>query len=235
MSAREELVVLLGEDGSAIGTAPKASVHHADTPLHLAFSCYVFDDAERLLVTRRALDKATFPGVWTNTLCGHPAPGEDVFAAVRRRAAEELGLSLHELRLVVPGFRYEATMPNGVKENELCPVFTAATSGAAAPNPSEVASVEWVRWESFRDEVLAGQREVSVWCSLQVVELAARETTGDAPVPVRIPSAETDGLPPAALNDLRTVGDLDITHRTRRSSLRQRTRRCVTNVPAEYS
>jgi isopentenyl-diphosphate Delta-isomerase len=203
MSAPEELVVLLGEDGSAVGTAPKASVHHADTPLHLAFSCYVFDRDGRLLVTRRALDKPTFPGVWTNTLCGHPAPGEDIFEAVQRRAAEELGLPLEQLRLVLPGFRYEATMPNGVRENELCPVFTAVTSGVEAPDRSEVAAVEWVVWDSFRDEVLAARREVSVWCAQQVGELAARETTGGEPVTERWPSAEVGELPPAALGDLR--------------------------------
>ena len=72
----EELIVLVDDDGRAIGTMPKPLVHHGETPLHRAFSAYLFDEAGRLLVTRRALGKATFPGMWTNTVCGHPGPGD---------------------------------------------------------------------------------------------------------------------------------------------------------------
>ena len=62
----QELVVLLDEEGRRIGTAAKSEIHHDSTPLHLAFSCYLFDGAGRVLLTRRALDKRAFPGVWTN-------------------------------------------------------------------------------------------------------------------------------------------------------------------------
>ena len=188
----EELVVLVDEDGNAIGSAPKTATHHAKTPLHLAFSCYVFDGAGRLLLTQRALDKPTFPGVWTNSFCGHPSPGEDMFEAVERRAEQELGLTLRGLTLALPTFRYEATMANGVRENELCPVFTATTTSDVTPDPFEVASWEWVRWGLFRDEVLAAERDVSIWCASQVAELASREVTEGS----FIPAAPAD-LPPA--------------------------------------
>jgi isopentenyl-diphosphate delta-isomerase len=188
-----EEVVLLDESGRAIGTAAKATVHHAETPLHLAFSCYVFDEAGRLLLTRRALDKRTFPGVWTNSFCGHPAPGEDVFEAVVRRAVQELGIALDDLRLVLPAFRYQATMPDGVRENELCPVFTARTTSDPAPDAAEVAAVEWAPWPRFRDDVLADRREVSVWCAEQVAELARVEHEDG-----RFPEGSVSDLPPAA-------------------------------------
>jgi isopentenyl-diphosphate Delta-isomerase len=189
-SSPPELVVLLSESGEAVGTAPKHSVHHAETPLHLAFSCYVFDDSGALLVTRRALDKVTWPGVWTNTVCGHPAPGEDLVSAVRRRAADELGIELSDVRLALPAFRYRAVMADGVVENEMCPVFVAGTSDEAHPDPAEVDSVEWVPWPVFRSSVLAGERAVSPWCVEQVAALPAD--------PVEAPAADPATLPPAA-------------------------------------
>ena len=171
MTDTEELVVLLADDGTPIGSTPKATVHHENTPLHLAFSCYVFDESGRLLITQRALDKPTFPGAWTNSVCGHPAPGEDLADAVHRRAEHELGISLRDLTIALPDFRYDATMPNGVRENEICPVFTAVTSDEPTVDPTEVAALEWVDWEPFRAQVLAGQRAVSMWCAKQVAQL----------------------------------------------------------------
>jgi isopentenyl-diphosphate delta-isomerase len=185
-----EQVVLLDEAGEAIGAAPKADVHHADTPLHLAFSCYVFDEAGRFLLTQRARHKATFGGVWTNSCCGHPAPGEAIEDAVRRRVEQEVGLTLDDLRLVLPAFRYRAVMDNGVAENEMCPVFVATTRDAVRLDPEEVEDHEWVDWPSFRAGVLDGSRDVSIWCVQQVTALPADPRTA--------PAADPAGLPPAA-------------------------------------
>ena len=189
-----EQVVLVDPSGRATGVADKATVHHQDTPLHLAFSCYVFAPDGRLLVTRRAEHKRTWPGVWTNSVCGHPAPGEDVAAAVERRAAQELGTAVDDLRLVLPRFRYEATMDDGTRENELCPVFTAVAAGPVTPAPSEVAEAIWMDWATFRDDVLSGRRDVSPWCVLQVRELVRVEEA-----PGVFAAASGDDLPPAAI------------------------------------
>ncbi len=171
--ADTELVVLLSEDGAAIGTAPKATVHHAHTPLHLAFSCYVLDRDGSVLVTRRALSKPTWPGAWTNSVCGHPGPGETSEQAARRRAHDELGIGLEDVRPVLPDFRYRAVMPDGTVENEICPVYLARTAHVVAPNPDEVEDFVWVPWADFHAEVLAGEREVSPWCVEQVRQLPA--------------------------------------------------------------
>lgn len=185
-----ESVVLLDEQGTAIGTADKRAVHGPDTPLHLAFSVYVFDDHDRLLVTRRALHKTTWPGVWTNTCCGHPAPGEAHADAVRRRVREELGIELADLRLLLPRFRYRAVMADGTVENEMCPVYAARTADVVRADPDEVAATEWVPWSAFRTEVLAGTRDVSPWCVEQVTALPEE--------PRAAPAAPTDELPAAA-------------------------------------
>jgi len=184
-----ESVVLLDESGRAVGTMAKSEVHHHDTPLHLAFSCYVFDAEGRVLVTRRALHKATFPGVWTNSCCGHPAPGEEIRDAVRRRVGEELGLALVDLRLLLPRFRYRAVM-DGVTENEMCPVFVARTTDPVRADPEEVDEVAWEPWAAFRAGVLDGSRPVSSWCRDQVRELPADPLGAD--------EAAYDGLPHAA-------------------------------------
>lgn len=172
-----EEVVLLAEDGTPIGTAPKAEVHTEQTPLHLAFSCYVFDDEHRLLVTRRAESKRTWPGVWTNSACGHPAPGEEVADAVLRRLDTELGLSVERVWPILPDFRYRAVMPNGVVENEVCPVFRASVPTGTEPSPAadEVAEYVWMPWTDFSFRVLSGRFDVSPWCRLQVEQLTERD------------------------------------------------------------
>jgi isopentenyl-diphosphate delta-isomerase len=183
-----ESVVLLDELGRAVGVADKRAVHDASTPLHLAFSCYVLDGDGRLLVTRRALTKHTFPGVWTNTCCGHPAPGEAAEAAVVRRVGQELGLPLVDVRLVLPQFRYRAVMDNGVVENEMCPVYVATAAGDVRPDPTEVEEYRWEPWAEFRDSVLAG-RDVSVWCREQVAALPEDLAGATSRPPQELPPA----------------------------------------------
>lgn len=186
----EELVVLLDEHGDAIGTAPKAGVHHAETPLHLAFSCYLFDDAGRLLLTRRALSKPTWPGAWTNSVCGHPGPGESLADAVRRRVRDEVGVQAVGVRLLLPTFRYRAVMADGVVENEMCPVLVATAEGEVDADPQEVEDHTWVDWDDFRSEVLDGTRDISPWCRDQVRQLPED--------PLAAPARSADTLPPAA-------------------------------------
>ena len=174
----EEQVVLLDPDGSPIGTMDKAHVHTTNTPLHLAFSCYAFDPDGRILLTRRALDKRTWPGVWTNTCCGHPAPGEAPEHAIRRRMRDELGVDIETLRPVLPDFRYRAVAPDGIVENELCPVYYAQLRSDPRPNPNEVMEWRWIDPADFLRAADAVPFVLSPWSVLQARELSAAGELG---------------------------------------------------------
>lgn len=167
----EDLVVLLDDSGNPCGTADRATVHSTVTPLHLAFSCYVVDDEQRVLMTRRALTKRTWPGVWTNACCGHPKPGESLPDAVERRLVEELGLTVTALGLVLPDFRYEAVDASGIRENEVCPVFVATVTGEVAPDPDEVMEHRWVDAAALADAAARSPWLLSPWSSAQITQM----------------------------------------------------------------
>lgn len=162
----QEHVVLVDENNTVLGTAAKATVHGADTPLHRAFSFFGFDKKGRLLIQQRAGSKKTWPLIWSNTCCGHPALGENTEEAVRRRVKYELGMELGELYEILPDYRYKA-MHHGVMENELCPVWVALLEGPIKPNPTEVEAVDWVDWRRFIDSLKDDQNNdydhFSVW------------------------------------------------------------------------
>ena len=164
-------VVLLDDDGREVGTALKSSVHGTETALHLAFSCHVINRAGQVLVTRRALGKTTWPGVWSNSFCGHPRPAEPVLAAVHRRAEYELGIRLDEVELALPLFRYRAIDSTGIVEHELCPVYTARTHHEPRLNPLEVVEARWVDPEDLAASLAATPWAFSPWLVLQAEQL----------------------------------------------------------------
>ncbi len=219
-NSRDE-VVLLDEAGRPVGSADRLTIHSTATPLHLAFSTYLFNAAGQVLVTRRALSKRTWPGVWTNSCCGHPKPGEDIEDAARRRIREEIGLHVGPLIPLLPTFRYRAIDQSGVVENEVCPVF-AAFVGDEDPvaEPSEVAEWTWVEWADLHRAIESTPHVYSPWAALQVPEIDAlfpgacafqRRTPVDADAAV----AEVDHLISAELDALATewqglIGDLGV-------------------------
>ncbi|HIY65136.1 MAG TPA: isopentenyl-diphosphate Delta-isomerase [Candidatus Agrococcus pullicola] len=171
-----ELVVLLDDNGRTVGTAEKEIVHSESTPLHLAFSCHITDGEGRMIVTRRALSKRTWPGVWSNACCGHPTLGEAIDDAVHRRVGEELGASIKSLELILPNFAYRAVDHSGIIENERCPVFSAKLVGPLNPDPEEV--IDW-RWVEAKD-LLAGVRSTpwafSPWMVMQLERMPLQGT-----------------------------------------------------------
>lgn len=176
--SQSELIVFVGEDGQPTGeTGPKLASHTADTRLHLAFSCYIFRKSNnKFLVTQRALSKKVWPGVWTNSVCGHPAPAEALEDAIRRRTAYEVGITeLTDIRCVLPKYRYKTPPYNGIIENEFCPVFVAYTDQEPKPNPEEVEAYKWLDWTEYAAMLHDKTVETSYWAEDQYKQLTLLE------------------------------------------------------------
>jgi isopentenyl-diphosphate delta-isomerase type 1 len=173
--AFDEMVVLVDDENRAVATAGKFDVHTSDTPLHLAFSVFLFNSAGELLLQQRSLTKRTWPGVWSNSCCGHVMLHESVDDAARRRLRYELGIRRVRLVNIVPHFRYRAEK-DGVVENEICPILIGFTDDKPRPNPNEVSDVVWTSWSNFIQTCDADPEAYSPWAVLEAKELMRSPT-----------------------------------------------------------
>ncbi len=160
--AFDDMVVLVDEDNNAIGTAPKLPVHTNSTPVHRAFSVFLFNKNGDLLLQKRAEHKKTWGGVWSNSCCGHVMLHEKVEDAAKRRIKFELGLNGITLTNVLPDYRYRAEK-DGIVENEFCPVLVGFADIDPRINPDEVAKFKWISWNVFLVEVNDPATEFSPW------------------------------------------------------------------------
>ena len=170
----DEQVVLVDPRGDVIGSCAKTSVHSRATPLHLAFSLHLFNAEGQVLITRRALSKATWPGVWTNSCCGHPGVQEATPDAIARRLGYELGVQVGDLTCVLPGFAYLATDASGIQENEICPVYAGRLLHPRSPiraNTAEVMDWVWAEWDDVVTAVAATPFAFSPWAVKQIQQL----------------------------------------------------------------
>ena len=176
--AKPEQVVFVDENGQPTGeVGPKLESHTGSTRLHLAFSCYIFRKTDnKLLVTQRSFSKKVWPGVWTNSVCGHPMPGESMEDAIHRRSAHEVGITqLNDISCVLPKYRYTTPLYNGIIENEFCPVFTAYTDQEPRLNPEEVESYNWLSWPEYSKLLSDKPNEISYWAKDQYKRLKKLE------------------------------------------------------------
>jgi isopentenyl-diphosphate Delta-isomerase len=155
-----DTLILVSEQDRAVGTGDKRGVHLQGL-LHRAFSIFLVDAGGRTLVQRRSRTKYHSAGLWANSCCGHPRPGERTLAAARRRLREELGASA-SLR---PAFRarYCTKLPNGLTENELVHVFFGTAPKAFALNPEEVSEVDWMSLPELERDIARHPRRYAYW------------------------------------------------------------------------
>ncbi|MGY0071123.1 isopentenyl-diphosphate Delta-isomerase [Streptomyces sp. QTS137] len=177
-AAESILLELVDEDGVTIGTAEKLAAHQPPGRLHRAFSVFLFDERGRLLIQRRALGKYHSPGVWSNTCCGHPYPGEAPFAAAARRTFEELGLS-PSLLAEAGTVRYNHPDPaSGLVEQEYNHLFVGMVQAPLRVNPEEVVSTAFVTPDELARQHAEGTFSAWFMTVLDAARPAVRELTG---------------------------------------------------------
>lgn len=156
-------VVLVDADDAEIGRSDKLGAHQPPAPLHRAVSVMLTDGEGRYLLQRRADAKYHFAGLWANSACGHPAPGESVESAARRRLLAELGAAAGELTFQGTT-TYAAHDPvSGLAEHELDHVLVGPVLGEVDPQPEEVAETRWVAATELAAELTAHPERFAPW------------------------------------------------------------------------
>jgi isopentenyl-diphosphate Delta-isomerase len=158
-----DYVVLVDKENNILGTAPKPTIHSMNTPLHRAFSLFIFNSKGYLLLQQRSKNKRTWPSIWSNSCCGHPMLKETNIDAAKRRAKFELGIDIKKAYEILPNFSYKAEL-NGIVENEICPVIIAFTENKPIINKNEVENIRWIKWNDFLNEINLKPNFYSAWC-----------------------------------------------------------------------
>lgn len=169
MERTRESVVLVDAEDNASGSMEKMEAHRQGA-LHRAFSVFIFNDRGELILQRRAPGKYHSAGLWTNTCCGHPRPGEDLAEAAHRRLMEEMGIACAlEHRFA---FAYRADVGNGLQENELDHVFVGRYNGLPILHPGEADSWRAVTLDALEIEMTLAPNRFTPWLHACIARVA---------------------------------------------------------------
>lgn len=157
---KEENVILVNEKDEKIGLMPKLEAHEKGV-LHRAFSVFVFNDKNELMLQQRALHKYHSPGLWTNTCCSHQRDGETSIDAGKRRLYEEMGFST-DLKETT-SFIYKTPFDNGLTEHELDHILVGNFEEMPNINPDEVASWKWMDLETVKKDIEVNPQIYTAW------------------------------------------------------------------------
>ena len=155
-----EKVILVNENDKPIGTMEKMEAHEKGL-LHRAFSVFVFNDNNELMLQQRALSKYHSPGLWTNTCCSHPREGEDTESAAHRRLVEEMGFDC-EIKEAF-SFLYNSDVGQGLTEHEFDHVFIGHYNNSPEINPDEVHNYKYMLMEDIKAEMQTHPEKYTVW------------------------------------------------------------------------
>lgn len=164
----QEQLILVNERDEAVGVEEKITAHLKGV-MHRAFSVFIFNSAGQLLLQKRANTKYHSRGLWSNTCCGHPRPGESIEGASRRRLKEEMGFDC-EVRKVFE-FTYRADLEDGLTECEYDHVLVGTFNGVPTPNSDEVEGWKWLDLVTLGLDVRAQPDKYTCWFTLIFAEL----------------------------------------------------------------
>ena len=156
----KEMVILVDKDDNELGLMEKLEVHQKGL-LHRAFSVFLLNDSNQLLLQKRALDKYHSPGLWTNTCCSHPRKNEKTIVAAHRRLFEEMGIK-SELKLFT-SFIYKAEFDNGLIEHEFDHVIVGSFVGNPVINQLEVCDWKWEDLDLIKENLKTYPDDYTEW------------------------------------------------------------------------
>ena len=157
---KEELVILVNPNDEQIGLMPKMEAHQKAV-LHRAFSVFILNDKNELMLQQRAAHKYHSPLLWTNTCCSHQRDGESNIQAGNRRMQEEMGFTTELKELF--SFIYQAPFDNGLTEHELDHVMIGYYNDDPIINPEEVENWKWMDIDSVRDDIQQNPDIYTAW------------------------------------------------------------------------
>ena len=163
MPTKKTQMVLVDKDDNVLGFKEKYPTHKIPVPLHRAISIVLLNKkGDRMLITKRAENKPTWPYYWSNSVCSHPYPNETYQKAADRRLYEELGIKTPLKEQF--NFTYEAQMDNGVwGEHELDHTFVGKFGGVLKPNPDEIAGYEWISVKNLKKDLKLNPKKYTPW------------------------------------------------------------------------
>ncbi len=169
VSFDSEPLILVNSHDEAVGEMLKADCHQRGGRLHRAFSLFIFNSSNELLVHQRADSKPLWGGFWTNSCCSHPRVGESIEEAIARRSEEELGFTTN-MRFVYK-FEYTAHFRDIGTEHELCSVFVGQYDGEPRINSEEISDYRWLSAAEV-DQILADdQQPTTPWFAMEWQQL----------------------------------------------------------------
>lgn len=160
-----EHVILVDEHDKAVGTMEKLEAHRKGV-LHRAFSVILFNDEGKLLLQKRSKNKYHSSGLWTNTCCSHPLPGETMDAATRRRLKQEMGIDLQPV--FSHRFIYKAKLDHDLIEHELDHVYVGTYNGSPEINDKEVEDWKYVDFQWLKEDMQKNPSSYTAWFKLIV-------------------------------------------------------------------